>query len=98
MPEDQKPREEKKPKILFNVTWIDLAMLAAFVFLIWLMFNLNEEGNQCLSNPLVYGSQQATNDTNDIICSCFFTDGSYSPFQFNKEKITGAGVLGFSNS
>lgn len=53
------------------------------------MFFLFRSGNECLSNPLVYGARQITNEDNNVICSCsLIGDNSQTPFFFDKNNLS----------
>ena len=52
------------------------------------VFAMND-GNQCLSNPLVYGVNKATSeDTGKLSCSCNFQNPKYQTLYFDEEKMS----------
>jgi len=48
-----------------------------------------KDGNQCLSNPLVYGADKATSDdTGKVTCSCNFQNPKYQTLYFDEEEMS----------
>ena len=47
-----------------------------------------KDSNECLNNPMIYGANKAiTSDSGDLVCSCSFSNPSYSPFYFDKDNM-----------
>ena len=48
-----------------------------------------KDGNQCLSNPLVYGANKAsTPETGGVMCSCNFANPNYKTLYFDKNRMS----------
>ncbi len=48
-----------------------------------------QDGDECLSNPLVYGAKKAiTVDSGPLMCSCSFQSPLYAPFYFDDKNIS----------
>lgn len=85
---EENQRKTKKFRDLLKLSWLEIIILAVFVLLLFLLFQLINQGNSCIKNPFVYGAREVTEEDNDLYCRCSFTDGAYSSFTFNKEGIT----------
>ncbi len=48
-----------------------------------------KDANECLSNPLIYGAQKATNvETGQMFCSCTFSNPAYATLYFDDTKMS----------
>ncbi len=47
-----------------------------------------QDGNTCVSDPLVYGAERATgDDQGKLMCSCSFSNPFYASFYFDNEGL-----------
>ncbi len=65
--------------------FIFILLLIGFVSIIFLF----KDGNECLSNPLVYGAKKITTEDSNLFCSCTLMDGIYpTNFFFDQNNLT----------
>lgn len=64
-------------------------LLIAILSISVIFYFAMQDGDKCISNPLIYGANKAiTIDSGDLMCSCSFSNPSYAPFYFNKENMS----------
>lgn len=74
---------KKLNKILFAIIGISVLLLMTISII------NSREGNECIKNPFIYGSNKAiTEDTGEIFCYCSVENPSYSSFYFNSREIS----------
>jgi len=62
--------------IVISITLVVTIMIFVFAF---------KDGNNCVSNPFIYGAEKVSKDPQgDLLCSCGFLDPKYKPFFFDK--------------
>lgn len=64
-------------------------LLGAILALVLIFSFAFKDGDQCLSNPLVYGAEKGSQSSGgDLFCTCTFANPDYYPIHFNKENMT----------
>lgn len=68
---------------IFNAMWVIILALFLISF-----FGI-KDANECLSNPLIYGAQKATNiETGGMFCRCTFSNPAYAPLYFDDANMS----------
>ncbi len=68
--------------------WFLYGLLICIILIIIIFILGLEDGNSCLSNPMIYGAQKAVDDvTGPIRCTCTFGNPEYAPFYFNEKEM-----------
>ena len=70
-------------------SYLVYTLLIGLILIVVIFFFAMDDGNQCLSNPLVYGVEKATSeDTGPIACSCQFSNPSYTTLYFDVDGMS----------
>lgn len=61
--------------------------LVVVVLLFAVVYEMRQEGTDCISSPLVYGVRQYTDDNQEMVCACSFNNPNTPIIYVNKDKI-----------
>jgi hypothetical protein len=68
--------------------WLLGTIIVLLVFCIIFLIFLSLDGQDCLSNPFVYGADSIENEASGaLMCICSFNNHEYAPFWFNKTDL-----------
>lgn len=71
-----------------NIYWWVLLVGIAIVLFILLLATVMKKNLQCVSNPLVYGAQEVSEQGGYLSCGCnIYYDGKSAPFIFDDQGV-----------
>lgn len=74
------------PSPYFN--YLIIAVIVLLLLAIVFLFLLGKDGQECLSNPLVYGANKVvSDDSGGLLCRCYYNSPMYAPFYFNTTEL-----------
>lgn len=63
-------------------------LFLALIVIVGIFFFAMKDGNACLSNPLIYGVEKATDEnTGRVTCSCDFANPDYVTLYFDVDGM-----------
>ena len=69
-------------------SWLLITYIVCMVLMLVIFYLANQDGNKCISNPMVYGAEKASSEvTGYISCSCSFSNPEYVPFHFTSDGM-----------
>ena len=72
------------PYFKYLIPAIIILLILALIFLGF----LSKDGQECLSNPLLYGANKVvSNDSGGLLCRCYYDSPKYAPFYFNTTSL-----------
>ena len=68
--------------------WVLGGIIFFLLLSIFFLVFMNLDGQECLSNPFIYGAREAQNqESGGLMCRCNFENPNYAPFYFNESSL-----------
>jgi hypothetical protein len=81
----EEKKENNYKKFIIIITLVSIIIV---IFSLSVTFYTVMKSKQCLSNPLIYGSNNLEKVSgSEIICSCSFLNGKYKQIYFDSKSI-----------